>query len=64
MKKMTMPESFAHTIGHRAILGLNAGAGNDGLPLRGPGDDVGAQEHGAAEVDRHVSGQPAQPASV
>lgn len=28
-------------VGHNTILGLGAGAGDDGLLLRGPGDEVG-----------------------
>jgi hypothetical protein len=28
------------------VLDLYARAGDDGLPLGGPGDEVGAQEHG------------------
>jgi hypothetical protein len=35
-------------VGHNTILGLAAGAGDDGLLLRGPGDEVGVQEHGVA----------------
>jgi hypothetical protein len=35
-----------HVVGHCAVLGLSTGARDDGLPLGGPGDEVGAQEHG------------------
>jgi hypothetical protein len=30
------------------ILVLSVGAGDDELPLRGPGDEFGAQKHGIA----------------
>jgi hypothetical protein len=36
---------LCHTVGHGAVLGLCAGAGDDGLPLGGPRDKVGSQEH-------------------
>jgi hypothetical protein len=48
MKKLMAPESFGHAIGHNVRLGLSDGAGDDGLPLLGSGDEVGAQEHSVA----------------
>jgi hypothetical protein len=39
---------LGHAVGHSAILGLITGAGDNGLQLRGPGHEVGAQEHGVA----------------
>jgi hypothetical protein len=35
-------------VGHCTVLGPSAGARNDGLPLRGLGDKVDAQERGVA----------------
>lgn len=49
MKKLTEPGSLSHDIGHNAILNLIAGAVDDRIALRGPGDLVGAQEHDVAE---------------
>ena len=37
------PGSLGHAIGHNVILGLNVGAGDDGMSLQGPEDEVGAQ---------------------
>jgi hypothetical protein len=45
MEKLTQPGGLYHAVGHNVILGLCARAGDDGLPLGGPGDKVGAQEH-------------------
>jgi hypothetical protein len=39
---------LCHAIGHNAVHGLCAGARDNELPLGGPGDEVGAQEHGIA----------------
>jgi hypothetical protein len=40
--------SLCHAVGHSAVLSLGTGAGDDGLPLGGPRDEVGAQERGIA----------------
>jgi hypothetical protein len=37
---------LCHPIGHGTVLGLSAGARDDGLTLGGPRDEVGTQEHG------------------
>jgi hypothetical protein len=44
---MELVEELAHPggLGHNAVLGLCAGAGDDVLPLGGPGDELGTQEH-------------------
>jgi hypothetical protein len=47
-EKLVHPGGLDHTVGHSAILGLYTGAGDDGLPLGGPGDEAGAQEHNIA----------------
>jgi hypothetical protein len=36
---------LCHAVSHGAVLGLYAGAGDDGLPLGSLGDEVGAQEY-------------------
>jgi hypothetical protein len=36
------PGRFGHAIGHSVIVGLDAGAGDDRLPLRQPEDEVGS----------------------
>jgi hypothetical protein len=41
LKKLAEPGGPGHAVGHNAILSLSAGAGDDGLSLRGPGDEVG-----------------------
>jgi hypothetical protein len=45
LEKLVQPGGLCHAIGHNAVLGLGAGAGDDGLPFGGPGDEVSAQEH-------------------
>jgi hypothetical protein len=45
MEKLTQPQGLCHAVGYSTVLGLRAGVGDDGLPLGGPGDKVGAQEH-------------------
>jgi hypothetical protein len=45
VKKLAQPRGLCHTVGHSVVLGLCAGVGDDGLPLDGLGDEVGAQEH-------------------
>jgi hypothetical protein len=44
LEQLTKPRCLGHVIGHSAILGT----GDNGLPLQGPGDEVGTQEHGVA----------------
>jgi hypothetical protein len=42
LEKLAQPGGLCHTVGHSAVLGLRAGAGDDELPLGGPGDEFGA----------------------
>jgi hypothetical protein len=48
LKKLAKPGGLGYVVGHSAILDLSAGAGDNVLPLRGPGDEVGAQKHDVA----------------
>jgi hypothetical protein len=48
LEHLSEPRRLGHAVGHNMILGLNAGPGDDGLPLRGPGDEVSTQEHDGA----------------
>jgi hypothetical protein len=43
--QLAQPGGLCHTVGHNTVLGLCARVGDDGLPLGGPGDEVGTQEH-------------------
>jgi hypothetical protein len=43
LEKLTQLGGLGHVVGHSVVLGLRARAGDDGLPLGGPGDEVGAQ---------------------
>jgi hypothetical protein len=45
LKKLPQPGGLCYVVGHSAVLGLDAGAEDDRLPLSGPGDEVGAQKH-------------------
>jgi hypothetical protein len=44
-QKLPEPGGLGNAVGHNVVLGLSARAGDDGLSLRGPRDEVGAQEH-------------------
>jgi hypothetical protein len=46
MEELTHLGGLCHAVGHNAVLGLHAGAGDDGLSLGDPRDEVGAYEHG------------------
>jgi hypothetical protein len=48
VEELAQPGGLRHTVGYGAVLSLCAGAGDDGLPLGSPGDEVGAQEYGIA----------------
>jgi hypothetical protein len=48
VEELTHPGGLCHAVGHNAVLDLCAGAGDDGLPLGGLGDEVGAQEYDIA----------------
>jgi hypothetical protein len=45
------PARLCHTVGHGAVLCLSARTGDDVLTLRGPGDEVVAQEHRLARSE-------------
>jgi hypothetical protein len=40
MKQLSQPSDLSHAVGNDMILGLSAGAGDDGLPLGQPGNQV------------------------
>jgi hypothetical protein len=46
LEKLAQLGGLCHAVGHSAVLGLCDGARDDGSSLGGPGDKVGAQEHG------------------
>jgi hypothetical protein len=48
VEELAHPGCLCHAVGHNAVLSLGAGARDNGLPLGGPRDKVGAQEHGIA----------------
>jgi hypothetical protein len=45
MEQLTQLGGISHAIGNGTILGLNAGAGDDGLSLDRPGNQVVIQKH-------------------
>jgi hypothetical protein len=47
-KQLTKPACLCHAVGHGAVLRLSARVGDDVLTLRGPRDEVVAQEHRVA----------------
>jgi hypothetical protein len=64
VEELAHPGSLCHAFGHKAILSLCDGAGDDGLPLGGPGDEVGTKEHDIAQGGPARVGAPTQLASV
>jgi hypothetical protein len=48
MEELAHPGGLCHAVGHNVVLGLCAGARDDGLLLGGLRDEVGAQKHGIA----------------
>jgi hypothetical protein len=40
VEQLTQPGGLSHAVGNGTILGLSAGAGDDGLPLGRPGNQV------------------------
>jgi hypothetical protein len=50
VEQLSQPSGLSHAIGNSTILGLNAGAGDDGLPLGRLGNQVVPQEH-------HIAGR-------
>jgi hypothetical protein len=44
-KQLSKPTRLCHAVGHDAVHRLSARMGDDVLTLRGPGDEVVAQEH-------------------
>lgn len=49
LEQLTKPRRLSDAIGHGAVLGLRAGAGDDGLPLRRLGDDIVSKKNGETE---------------
>jgi hypothetical protein len=45
VEQLTQPSGLSHVVCNGTILGLSAGAGDDGLPLGRPGNQVVSQEH-------------------
>jgi hypothetical protein len=45
MEQLAQPSGFSHTVSNDTILGLSAGAGDDGLPLARSGNQVVPQKH-------------------
>jgi hypothetical protein len=45
VEQLTQLSDLSHAVGNDTILGLSAGAGDDGLPLGRPGNQVVPQEH-------------------
>jgi hypothetical protein len=45
VEQLSQPSDPSHAVGNGTILGLGAGAGDDGLPLGRSGNQVVPQEH-------------------
>jgi hypothetical protein len=45
VEQLTQPSDLSHAIGNDTIFGLIARAGDDGLPLGQPGNQVLPQQH-------------------
>jgi hypothetical protein len=46
LEQLSKPRCLGDVVSHNVVLGLGAGAGDDWLPLRRPGDEAVAKEHG------------------
>jgi hypothetical protein len=62
VEELSQPGGLCHAVGHDAVLGLSTGARDDGLPLGGLEDEVGAQEHGRNRrwIDECLDSQPSR----
>jgi hypothetical protein len=40
VEELAQPGGFCHAVGHGTVLDLGTGAGDDGLPLGGPGNEM------------------------
>jgi hypothetical protein len=49
LEELTKPRRLGDAVSHSAVLNLGARAGDDRLPLQGPGDEAVAVEHGETE---------------
>jgi hypothetical protein len=45
VEQLTQPSDLSHAVGNDTIFGLSTGAGDDGLPLGQPGNQVLPQQH-------------------
>jgi hypothetical protein len=45
VEQLTQPDGLSHAIGNDTIFGSSTGAGDDGLPLGRPGNQIIPQEH-------------------
>jgi hypothetical protein len=63
MEKLAHPGGLCCVVGHSVVLGLCAVAGDNGLPLGSPGDEVGTEEHGVTGGGP-VSVRTASPVSI
>jgi hypothetical protein len=45
VEQLSQPSGLSHAVGNGTILGLSVGAGDDGLPLGRPGNQVVPQEY-------------------
>jgi hypothetical protein len=45
VEQLSQPSGLSHAVGNSTILGLNAGARDDGQPLGRPGNQIILQEH-------------------
>ena len=52
LEQLSKPRCLGDVVSHNVVLGLGAGEGDDWLPLRRPGDEAVAKEHGEIEIGR------------
>jgi hypothetical protein len=60
VEELTQPGGLCHAVGHGAVLGLSAGARDDGLPFGGPRDEVGARQRNRRWTGVCRDSQPSQ----
>jgi hypothetical protein len=64
VEQLTQSSGLSHAVGNDTIFDLSAGAGDDGLPLGRPENQIVPRNTAYPDIEHRVSGQLVQSASV